>query len=345
MKVLFSFFAVLILAAIAYAGVEAGQAQPLFGIAIPYAAAAIFLVGVIWRVTTWAKAPVPFRIPSTCGQQKSLPWIKPNAIDNPTTNGAVMLRMALEVFAFRSLFRNTKAEYRDSKSLVYGSAKWLWLAALAFHASFFAILIRHVRFFVTPVPLPIDLVETLDTFAQVGAPVVAMSGLVIIAAAGYLLYRRLAEPAVRYISLPSDYFPLFLILAIAISGALMRYIFKTDVVAIKTLTMGLVAFTPKVPQGVGSVFYIHLFLVSVLFAYFPFSKLMHMAGVFMSPTRNLANNSRIKRHINPWNHPVKVHTYDEYEEDFREVMVKAGIPVEHEPATAKPEKELKVEHA
>ena len=72
----------------------------------------------------------------------------------------------------------------------------------------------------------------------------------------------------------------------------------------------------------------HLFLVSVLIAYFPFSKLMHMGGIFLSPTRNLANNSRMRRHVNPWNYDVKVHTYEEYEDEFRPVMMAAGLPVE-----------------
>ena len=47
-----------------------------FAIIIPYAAAIIFLAGIVYRVARWAAAPVPFRIPTTCGQQKSLPWIK-----------------------------------------------------------------------------------------------------------------------------------------------------------------------------------------------------------------------------------------------------------------------------
>ena len=55
---------------------------------------------------------------------------------------------------------------------------------------------------------------------------------------------------------------------------------------------------------------------------------MHMGGVFLSPTRNLANNSRSRRHINPWNAPVKTHTYAEWEEEFRDKMLAAGIPVE-----------------
>jgi hypothetical protein len=68
----------------------------------------------------------------------------------------------------------------------------------------------------------------------------------------------------------------------------------------------------------------------VLVGYFPFSKLMHMGGIFLSPTRNLANNNRAVRHVNPWNYPVEVHTYEEYEEEFREKMIEAGLPVEKE---------------
>jgi hypothetical protein len=34
--------------------------------------------------------------------------------------------------------------------------------------------------------------------------------------------------------------------------------------------------------------------------------------------------------VNPWNAPVKVHPYQEYEEEFRDKMIKAGIPVEDE---------------
>ena len=55
---------------------------------------------------------------------------------------------------------------------------------------------------------------------------------------------------------------------------------------------------------------------------------MHMGGVFLSPTRNLANNSRMRRHVNPWNYPVKVHTYEEWEEEFRDKMKAAGLPLE-----------------
>ncbi|MBZ0155133.1 MAG: sulfate reduction electron transfer complex DsrMKJOP subunit DsrM [Alphaproteobacteria bacterium] len=331
MKILIPFFAVVALILLVAAGVKATGLEFLFGVLIPYAAVATFAVGIVLRVVKWARSPVPFRIPTTCGQQKSLPWIKENKIENPSSTLGVIARMALEVLFFRSLFRNIKTELRnDGSKLAYGSDKWLWLAGLAFHWSFLIILVRHFRFFAAHVPFPIRMVEGLDSFLQIGAPLLYITDLILLGAVTYLFFRRVALPMVRYISLPADYFPLFLILGIAGTGVLMRYFTKVDVTGVKQLAMGLVSFTPVVPEGIGALFYVHLFLVSVLFAYFPFSKLVHMAGVFLSPTRNMVNNSRMVRHVNPWNHPVHVHTYEEYENDFREKMKMAGIPVEKE---------------
>ena len=72
----------------------------------------------------------------------------------------------------------------------------------------------------------------------------------------------------------------------------MRYFTKVDITAAKELTMGLVTFHPVVPEGIGAIFYVHLFFVSVLLMYFPFSKLMHLGGIFLSPTRNMPGNTR-----------------------------------------------------
>jgi len=330
MKALVSLMAVLLLALIAYAGASVPGLRYLFGVVIPYAAFAVFVVGMVVRVLKWASSPVPFRIPTTTGQQKSLPWIKDSKIESPSTGLGVIVRMALEVLAFRSLFRNLKTQVGDGKQVAYGEAKWLWAAGLAFHWSFLIILVRHMRFFIEQVPAAIQLAEGLDSFLQIGAPLFYMTDAIILASVTYLFIRRVGIPQVKYISLMADYFPLFLILGIAVTGVLMRYFTKTDIVSVKVLAMGLMSFKPTVPETIGSLFFIHLFFLSVLFVYFPFSKLVHMGGVFMSPTRNMANNSRMKRHVNPWNYPVHVHTYEEYENDFRDKMKGAGLPVEKE---------------
>lgn len=342
-----SFVAVIILVLIPMVGIWAWDMRVTFGIVIPYLAFLTFFVGMIARVIGWARAPVPFRIPTTAGQQKTLPWIKPNRLDNPSSTAGVIGRMIFEVLTFRSLFRNTRMEFRGGPRIGYEWEKWLWLFALAFHYAFLVVVLRHLRFFTEPIPAFVKWLEALDGFFQIGAvqpvygfglPGLMMSGFVLLGAAGLLFLRRFLLAQVRYISLPADYFPLFLIMGIALTGILMRYFLKVDVVRVKELTLGLASFRPTAPEGIGVLFYIHVFLVSVLLAYFPFSKLVHMGGIFLSPTRNLSNNSRMVRHINPWNYPVKVHTYEEYEEEFRDKMVEAGIPVEKKPQTP-PEQE------
>jgi len=117
---------------------------------------------------------------------------------------------------------------------------------------------------------------------------------------------------------------------VALSGVLMRLFYKVDIVAVKELALGVLSFHPVIPEGIGLPFYIHLFLISTLLAYFPFSKIMHSAGIFLSPTRNLKNNSRMQRHVNPWDYPVKVHTYEEWEDEFREKIKGVGLPLEKE---------------
>jgi nitrate reductase gamma subunit len=330
MNLLLSLILVVVLILLAIVGAGVLNWQFLFGIIIPYTAIVLFLLGVIYRVISWARAPVPFRIPTTCGQQKSLTWIKSNNLESPHNSWGVLRRMALEVLFFRSLFRNTKAELREGPRLAYGPDKWLWAAGLAFHWSFLIIFIRHFKYFAEPVPAWVLVTQHLDGFFQVGLPIIYASDIIILAALTYLFLRRVVFPQMRYISLAGDYFPLFLLLSIVISGILMRYFFKVDIVGVKELGTGLLSLHPVVPEGVGVMFFIHLFLVSSLIAYFPFSKLMHMAGVFLSPTRNLANNNRMRRHVNPWDYPVKVHTYEEWEDEFRDVMKEADMPLEKE---------------
>ena len=328
MKALSSFTTVVALAALVF---FLGQLEPfrlLFGVIVPYVAIATFLAGISYRVIRWSLPPVPFRIPTTCGQQKSLPWIKAGWLESPYTTTGVVARMALEILLFRSLFRNTKAELRQGPQLVYGENKFLWLGALAFHWSFLFIFLRHLRFFMEPVPHFVLKLERVDSFFQVGAPNLYVTDAVIVVALLYLLQRRLRDPQVGYISLFADYFALFLILGLAVSGIWMRYFTRVDTVAIKQLAIGLVTFSPIVPKEVGPLFFVHLFLLSALAAYFPFSKLMHLGGVFLSPTRNLANNNRMKRHVNPWDYPVKVHTYQEWEAEFRDKIEAAGLPLE-----------------
>jgi nitrate reductase gamma subunit len=328
MNIIFSLIAIIILIIAAILGAGTPKLDYLFGVIFPYAGITIFILGIVYRVLKWSRSPVPFHIPTVAGQQKSLSWIKSSKLESPHTSLGVVGRMLLEILLFRSLFRNTKGELKNGSKLVYGSSKYLWFGAILFHWSLLIIVLRHFRFFTEPVPYFVNVLQNVDGFLQVGVPGLFITDVIVVAALLYLTLRRITDSKLRYISLSSDYFPLFLLLGITITGILMRYFFREDLLAIKELVIGLFTFHPFIPAGVGVLFYIHLFLVSVLLAYFPYSKLLHMPGIFLSPTRNLANNSRMKRHVNPWDYPVSVHTYAEYEDEFRDKMKAADLPVE-----------------
>jgi nitrate reductase gamma subunit len=294
-----------------------------------YFAFFFFLAGFVYRVIRWALVPVPFRIPATCGQQKSLAFLNTNPIENPSGKTGVIFRMASEIFFFRSLLRNTNTSMYENRP-VYTRDIALWLFGLLFHASMLIIVIRHLRFFMEPVPHFINTLSAWDGMFELGVPTIYLSDILFAVSASYLLIRRLAVSKLRYISLAQDYIPLLLIICTAGSGILMRHIYKVDLLKVKELATGWTAFSTALPEGIGLLFFVHLFCVCALLFWFPFSKLMHMGGIFLSPTRNMANSNRMKRHVNPWNYPVKVHTYEEYEDEFREKMKTAGLPVEKE---------------
>ena len=323
-----SVFGVIGLIVLITVGVSGFGWYSVFAVVIPYAAILFFICGFIYRIVRWASAPVPFSIATVSGQQKSLSWIKASSVDSPSTTLGVIGRLALETLVFRSLVKNEKVELQEPQRLLFKASTLLWLGAMVFHWSFLVIVLRHLRFFLEPVPSAIVTLQRIDSILQGLLPILYMTDLQIVLALTYLFVRRVIYPQIRYISLVSDYFVLLVVAAIAVTGILMRLIYKVDLFQVKSWIMSMLSFHPALPQGVNVLFYIHLCFVSLLLVYFPLSKLMHMPGIFLSPTRNLRNISRNHRTINPWNPAVKVHTYEEYEDEFRNSMKEAGLPVE-----------------
>ena len=246
MNIWYSLLLIVVLFLVALLGV---QSPLVFGVIIPYVAISIFILGIIYRVVKWARSPVPFRWPTTSGQQKSLSWIKANNLESPYNTWGVLGRMTLEILLFRSLFRNTKVELRDGSRILYGSEKFLWLGAMIFHWCFLIILLRHFRFFTEPVIEFVHWLQSVDGMFAISVPTFYISSILIVIALLYLLGRRFLNPQVRYISLFTDYFALFLLIAVAVSGIWMRHLDKVDIVKVKELAMGLVAFSPTMPGG------------------------------------------------------------------------------------------------
>ena len=224
-----------------------------------YVATAILVVGLAYRIRKYIKSPAPLKIPTTPA---------------PTTKSGVVFRMIKEITIFESLFK---------------SNKWIWLFGWLFHFGLLLVLLRHLRYFTDPVWWWVAMLQPFGKYASI-AMLVGLGG---------LLLRRIVVDRVRYISAPSDYLMLLLIIGIGATGALMTFVTHTDIVTLKSYLLGLMVFDIR-PLPNDLILQIHLGLVVLLMAIFPISKLLHAPGVFFSPTRNQVDNPREQRHVAPW---------------------------------------------
>lgn len=215
---------------------------------LPYAAAAVFVIGMGWRVGRWLRTPVPFPLPL-----------------QPAARGAACRagNVAWELCFFPSLYRGDR---------------WLWLWAWLMHASLAAILMGHM--------LGIGLEGQHFVCLGFSAAASACLSQVLGTAAGalftlallMLLVRRIRHPVARRLSTPRDYFDLALLLGISLSGLWLRLSPQpVDTASVRSYLAGLALLQPQpVPRHGG--FVLHWVLVNGCLLYFPFSKLVHLAG-------------------------------------------------------------------
>ena len=191
----------------------------------------------------------------------------------PLTRTGVVYRFFTEVVLFNSLFRATK---------------WTWIFGWMFHLALLLAFFRHLRYVISPL-VNLEVVQSFGKYAGF-AMVVGLLG---------LFGRRIFVDRVRYISSPSDYLMLLLIIAIAGSGLMMSFVEHTDIVQLKDFIMGLFLLDwQNLPAD--PILLVHLSLVLALALIFPMSKLMHAPGLFFAPTRYQIDNPREKRHLSPW---------------------------------------------
>ena len=224
-----------------------------------YVATLTLVGGIAYRIWEYSSVPNPLKIPTGPA---------------PRTKAGAAFRVFREVAFFESLFK---------------SNKWIWLFGVMFHAGLLLVLLRHMRYFTQPVWFWVDLIQPFGIYA----------GLVMVAGLAGLFVRRLAVPRIRYISNPSDYLMLALLILIGLSGLMMKFFAHTDIIAVKQFFLGLMYFDwHPLPSDLPLL--LHLALVATLMIIFPFSKLLHAPGVFFSPTRNQVDDSRKVRHISAW---------------------------------------------
>ncbi|OGS91916.1 MAG: nitrate reductase [Gallionellales bacterium GWE2_58_10] len=167
-----------------------------------YFATLLFVVGLLYRINTYARTPAPLKIPTTPA---------------PTSKAGVALRMAREVVLFESLFK---------------ANLWTWSMGWLFHASLVLVLLRHLRYFTEPVWGWVAFIQPFGVYA----------GLTMLLGLCGLWVRRLFVERIRYISTPSDHLMLVLLIGIAASGLSMKFVAHTDVIAVKNFFLGWMQF-------------------------------------------------------------------------------------------------------
>ncbi len=192
----------------------------------------------------------------------------------PTTTTGVVLRMLREVGLFESLFK---------------ANLWIWLFGFMFHVALALVLARHLRYFTEPVWFWVAWIQPFGIYG----------GLAMVAGLAGLWARRFLVERIRYISTLSDHLMLVLLLGIGVSGLLMKFVSHTDIVSVKAFFLGLMRFDWQ-PLPTQPLLLVHLSLVALLIALFPYSKLLHAPGLFFSPGRNQVDDPRERRHIAPW---------------------------------------------
>ncbi|PCJ85911.1 MAG: nitrate reductase [Thiotrichaceae bacterium] len=229
-----------------------------------YVAMITLVVGITNKMLQYKRVPAPLKIAVTPA---------------PLTRTGVVYRFFTEVVLFNSLFRATK---------------WTWIFGFMFHASLLLAFFRHLRYVISPDSIFWPLVNNMivQSFGH-------YAGFAMLVGLAGLFARRIFVDRVRYISSPSDYLMLVLIMGIAGTGLAIPYLAPTDIVQLKAFVMGLFLFDwQELPSDL--LLLAHLTMVLFLAVIFPISKLMHAPGLFMAPTRYQIDNPREKRHLSPW---------------------------------------------
>lgn len=221
------------------------------GEVLPYMASVVFVFALLWRVAGWLRVPVPFPLTlGPSGRRRGL--------------GRVMA-VGRETLLFDSLRRG------DGR---------LWLWAWLLHLSLVLIIVGHIAgiYYLT------RQFTLVGLSAEASSRLSALSGTILgtgfVVALIVLSYRRMAITEVRRLSCVADYFILALLLAIAVTGMYMRLGGDAvELAAVRAYAAGLLTLQP-VPIPRHWIFVSHFTLVNILLLYLPFSKLIHMVGIF-----------------------------------------------------------------
>lgn len=133
----------------------------------------------------------------------------------------------------------------------------LWFGEWIFHVSFAFVILRHLRYFLNPVPQWIGSMQTIGIIA----------GYILSIALVYIVSMKLFIEKKKYVS-SYNFFLLALIFVMSITGLLMKNVYHPDVVAVKEFMLGMVTFRlSSAPASV--LFLFHFIMVLILIIKLP----------------------------------------------------------------------------
>jgi len=222
----------------------------LVGWLLSYLTCIVFILGIAYRVSRWNRASVTrmplFPIPSGRAQKWS--------------------QIAKEVLIFKGPLDGDKS---------------LWIGTWIFHATLALVLVGHLGI-VTDFPrLWNALAHKKGEIDAVAAIASGCAGVILMATGLYLLFRRLAVLRVREISSFEDYASIALVLAVVLTGDIMRFGSQFDLNPVREYLKALFSLR-SAPVPSDPWFLLHFFLAQLLIMYIPFSKFLHIPGIFYS---------------------------------------------------------------
>lgn len=219
----------------------------------PYIAVVVFFGGIAYQLYRWGQAkPVPARL---------------SLFPRPQGRLARFLDALVDMFTLKGLFRVNKP---------------LWVGGFIMHLGLLLLLTGHVRAF-TDYYFLWDLLQwDEEQVHQFSAIAGTIAGLLFMIPLFYLLARRFSG-AVKWLSTPEDFFVLFLLIVIAVTGNHMRFLLEVESHQVREFFRGLATFRwIDPPVSAGRSFIYHFASAQLLMVYFPFSKLMHTIGTLFS---------------------------------------------------------------
>lgn len=206
-------------------------------------------VGFAWRIVQVMRVRTGQPIPLTPG---------------PRTRAGVIGRLLGETFLFRSLLR---------------ADRLAWALSWTFHVSLALVLFRHLWL----------ILDAPGAFVGWGLKVVFGLGMwpavaFVISGLG-LLARRALIARIRYISVPSDYGWLALLVGLGLTGIAMGHFGAANLAEARAFVHGFVRATIE-PLPTDWVFVLHVLAAGVVVGGFAFGKLFHGGAVWLSPTWN-----------------------------------------------------------